>query len=205
MSRFHYVTGLLCALALWSQDAVADGTQPSFDCLKASSDAEELVCADQKLAALDRRLDTRFKAALEAARALDVGAEEATKELRATQRGWIKGRDDCWKAKDLKTCVEDAYLMREGNLVARWMLQDPAQVVSYGCDGNPANEVTVMFFDTELPSVRLEYGDSVDTGNQVRIGSGSRYVASFGRSIWVKGSEAMFAWEEGKEMACVLQ
>ena len=98
MTLSQYAAGFLCTLLLWSQAATADGTQPSFDCLKASSDAEELICADKKLAALDRRLATRFEAAMQAARAQDAGADAAAKNLRATQRGWIKGRDDCWKA-----------------------------------------------------------------------------------------------------------
>lgn len=181
---------------------LAKGTQPSFDCAKAESSAEELVCADDKLAALDRRLAKRFANAMDAAGSMDVGADDAVKTLRATQRGWIKGRDDCWKADDLRDCVMSAYLIRENELVTQWMLQEPASVVSYYCEGNRANEVVAMFFDTELPSVRLEYGDSIDSGSLVRTASGSRYEAGFGRSIWVKGSEAIFVWPEGNEMAC---
>ena len=182
--------------------ANAKGTQPSFDCSKAQSSAEELICADDKLASLDRRLAQRFGAALETVQSLDVGSEDAEKTLRATQRGWIKGRDECWKADNLRDCVMSAYLTRENELVTRWMLQSPASTVSYFCDGNRANEITAMFFDTELPSVRLEYGDSIDSGSLVRTASGSRYEATFGRSIWIKGSEAIVVWPEGNEMSC---
>lgn len=182
--------------------ANADGTQPSFDCLKASSSAEELVCADAKLAALDRRLAARFAAALDAARGIGSGSDAAVRTLRATQRGWIKGRDDCWKANDVRACVAGAYLTREGVLVAQWMLEEPAQVARYACNGNPANEVTAMFFDTENPSVRIEYGDSIDTGILVRSASGNRFEASFGRFLWTKGRDAIFAWQEADEMRC---
>ena len=176
---------------------------PSFDCTAAQSSAEKLICADADLAGLDLRLNERFAAALARAQSLDAGADEAAATLRAYQRGWISGRDECWKADDLRTCVKDAYLRREGQLVAEWLLEVPTSIVSYSCNGNPANEFTAYFFDTQLPSVRLEYGDSIDTGSLVPSASGARYSASFGRSIWTKGDQASFVWTEGTEMTCV--
>ncbi len=175
---------------------------PSFDCSAAQSKAEQMVCADPKLAALDRRLSEVYSAATDALDRLDSGSEQALNELHALQRGWIKGRDDCWKAKDARACVEAAYLRREGELVARYMLRKPTSTVSFFCDGNRANEVTVFFFDTAQPSVRIEYGDSIDTGALVPAGSGARYEASFGRSISIKGDDATFVWKEGSPMAC---
>jgi uncharacterized protein len=103
---------------------------PSFDCAKAESAAETLVCEDAGLAALDRLVADRYAAAFSVAGGLDAGAQQAVDELRAYQRGWIKGRDDCWKASDLRAsdlgaCVEAAYLRREGELVAQWLLEEP--------------------------------------------------------------------------------
>ncbi len=166
---------------------------PSFDCAKASGTVEELICADADLAALDRVLAVRYSAALDATRGLDAGAEAAQNGLRTEQRGWIKGRNECWKADDPRACVEAAYLMREGDLVARWILQEPVATTFWTC-GSPANELVTMFFDTRLPSVRFERGDTVDTGTLVPTGSGSRYAGSFGRSLWIKGDEA--TWRE---------
>ena len=197
------ITVLISSLAGDPSVTQAKGTQPSFDCAKAESSAEELICADDKLAALDRRMAQHYSAAMTAAASLDVGADEAVKETRASQRGWIKGRDDCWKADDLRDCVMASYLIRENELVTQWMLQEPASIVRYTCEGNPANEVYAMFFDTELPSVRLEYGDSIESGSLVRTASGSRYEAGQGRSIWIKGNDALVVWPEGNEMSCV--
>lgn len=178
--------------------------QPSFDCGKAESDAEVLVCEDPGLAALDVAVTDRFKAAVEVARGLDVGAQEAVETLKAMQRGWIKGRDDCWKAEDLRDCVEFSYLSREGQLVATWLLEKPTATVFWSCGDTPANEVVTMFFDTTLPSVRFERGDTIDAGSLTRTASGSKYEGSFGRSIWIKGNEATYreADPDGTEYSC---
>lgn len=179
---------------------------PSFDCASPASAAEEAICTDADLARLDRRLAARFAAALDAARGLDVGADAAVADLRAMQRGWIKGRDDCWKADDLRACVERAYLLREGDLVATWMLEEPTGTAVWTCDNSPANEVVTMFFDTELPSVRIERGDSVATGSLSRTASGARYDADFGRYIWTKGDAATYREPDpdGTIYSCVL-
>ncbi|WP_343116438.1 MliC family protein [Ostreiculturibacter nitratireducens] len=200
MLRTLPLLGVLAATPAFAQDG------PSFDCSKADSSAEDLICEDADLARLDRRLAERYAAALEAVRGLDVAATEAETELRAGQRGWIKGRNDCWKADDLRDCVERSYLRREGELVARWILEEPTGIAFWACGGNPANEVVTFFFDTELPSVRFERGDQIDTGSLVPAASGSSYEGNFGRSIWIKGDEATYREPDpdGTSYACVL-
>lgn len=200
MARTLMILGIVLAFPALAQEG------PSFDCSKAESSAEELICADPDLAALDRRVAERYAAALNAVRGLDSGAEEAEGALRAYQRGWIKGRDECWKADDLRDCVEFSYLRREGELVAEWLLEEPTGIAFWTCDGNPANEVVTYFFDTELPSVRFERGDTIDTGSLAPTGSGSRYEGSFGRSIWIKGEEATYREPDpdGASYDCVL-
>lgn len=198
MRRFLAFVLTVFAHPAFSSDA------PSFDCVKASSSAEELVCATPDLAALDVRLAERFADSIEAALGLDAGATEAEAELRATQRGWIKGRDECWKAADEEDCLRFAYLSRENELVALWMLEEPTAATVWVCDENPANEVVTMFFDTELPSVRFERGDSIDAGSLSRTASGSRYDGSFGRFIWIKGDKATYRDPDpdGTEFSC---
>jgi uncharacterized protein YecT (DUF1311 family) len=180
---------------------------PSFDCAKAESDAETLVCEDVDLAALDRLVADRYAAALAVAEGLDAGAQQAVDDLRAYQRGWITGRDDCWKAEDLRACVEAAYLRREGELVAQWLLDEPTGTAFWTCGGNPSNEVVTMFFETTLPSVRFERGDTIDTGSLSPTASGSRYDGSFGRFIWIRGNEATYREPDpdGTEYQCVLR
>ena len=77
----------------------ADTSLPTFDCSKVKGDIETLICNDSELAALDHKMDAVFKRAA----AKNTGAN--LKALAASQRGWIKGRNDCWKAQDKKQCV----------------------------------------------------------------------------------------------------
>lgn len=177
-------------------------SQPSFDCGKSSGAAERLICEDAELAALDQRLSETYRQAIATASALDAGAEDVIANLKAMQRGWIKGRNDCWKADYLRTCVESAYLDREGMLVAAWLLQAPSAIVSYSCEGNRANETTAFFFNTKRPSIRIEYGDRIKTGSLVPAASGAKYSLEFGGSFWSKDEDALFAWVEGEEQFC---
>lgn len=199
----RYLVAVFCAIAA----PVVAQEGPSFDCAKAGTSAEEMVCADADLARLDRLVADRYAAAMAAARGLDAGADEAEAELRAYQRGWIKGRDECWKADDQRACVEASYQRREAELVATWMLEEPTNTAFWTCGGNPANEVVTMFFDTDLPSLRFERGDSIDVGVLTRTASGARYDGSFGRFIWIKGNEATYRDPDpdGTEYQCVLR
>jgi len=181
---------ILCAVAAASPGM--SETSPSFDCAKAESSSETLICENAELSRLDIRVAARYAAAVETIERMDSGVSDAKQNLLAMQRGWIKGRDECWKVEDPIGCIRDAYLRREGELVAEWLLEEPTNVVFWTCDGNPANEVVTYFFDTEAPSVRFERGDSIDMGQIVRTASGSKYEGSFGRSIWIKGDEATY-------------
>lgn len=198
---------VIAVVAAFGAQPAASQDAPSFDCSKASTSAEEMVCADPELAELDRRVAKRFAEAIAAAQSLDVGAAEAEADLRAYQRGWIGGRDECWKADDQRACVAFSYLSREAELVARWMLEEPTRTAFWTCGGNPANEVVTTFYDTPLPSVRIERGDSVDVGMTSPTGSGARYDGNFGRWIWIKGNEAIYRDPDpdGSEYTCELR
>jgi uncharacterized protein len=100
----------LAALALVS---TAYAAKPSFDCAKASGKVEELICSDAELAKLDRSLSSLYSTLLK-----HTPAREQ-KQLRAEQRGWVKGRNDCWKSGDLRGCVKGEYEMRINELKDR--------------------------------------------------------------------------------------
>jgi len=95
--------------------AVASATpaHPSFDCSKASHEIEVLICHDAELAKLDRSLATLYARVLENTKASERSA------LKAEQRGWVKGRDDCWKSDDQRACVKGEYEYRMRELADR--------------------------------------------------------------------------------------
>ncbi|GGL56248.1 MliC family protein [Wenxinia marina] len=155
----------------------------------------EAICGDPDLQALTDRVAARFDAALDVTRGLGAGAEAAEAELRTLQSGWERGLRTCRTAPAPGACIEASALRRENELVTQYLLDVPETIATYACDG--AAEITAYFFDTPLPSVRLEYGDRLDTGSLVPAGSGARYEASFGTYLWIRGEEATASMELG--------
>lgn len=183
--------------ALLAAPAAAQ-TGPSFDCSKASSDVELTICADPALAALDRELAALYAYAL-------IGDDmnpERQSELIAVQRGWIKGRDECWKASDPHACVADQYRSRIVELQARYALVKATGPVFYSCDGNPANEVVVTFYATDPPTLIAERGDQVSFMTRAPAASGAKY-AGRNESFWEHQGEATVVWGyEAPRMRC---
>ncbi len=186
-------------LALAAGPAQAQG--PTFDCAKAQGQVEQLICKDQGLAALDRTLDEVYKAALAKAR------DGVPQLLRTEQRGWVKGRNECWKvptfltaswqAKDLRECVEGTYRLRISELQATMRLLPPKGPVFFACENNPANEIVATFFASDPPTARLERGDQTVTVWLVPAGSGSRYEGQ-NVEFWTKGAEATVTWLDAR-------
>jgi uncharacterized protein len=172
---------------------------PSFNCEAASTSAEELVCSDPELAVLDRRLQERFSAAVTAA---EARLPAALPDLRAMQRGWVKGRDDCWKGRDLRDCVEFNYLHREAQLVAAWSLDEPVWVITYDCAEAP--EVRVSFYETELTSIRIERGAETDVAVTDPSAENAQFWSDLGSMLLVDGDDAWLQWLGGSEEACTL-
>lgn len=83
---------------------------PAFDCSKAQGSIEELICGSAELARLDRHLNTAYAERLAAV----TPAEK--RNLRAEQRGWIKGRNECWKSSDPYQCAVGTYTDRIAEL-----------------------------------------------------------------------------------------
>lgn len=170
---------------------------PSFDCGRAEAGSiETQVCASPELAALDRQLAEVYAAARAKAK------NEHPPTLAAEQRGWIKGRNDCWKADDKPTCVRDAYRLRIAELQARYRLLPGRGPVFYVCDGQPANEVVATFFATDPPSAVVERGDRTSMMFLQPAASGARYAGGNG-SLWEHQGQARVVWGHGApEMTC---
>lgn len=161
---------------------------PSFDCGKAEKGSvEEIICNDPTLSELDVKMAKVYKEAEKKA------ANEKPPVLKAEQRGWIKGRDECWKSQDEKECIKENYLLRIAELQARYQLIESKGPVYYGCDGNPKNEVVITFYETDPPTLVAEYGDSTSLMYLNPSGSGSMYEGR-NETVWIKGKEARVKW-----------
>jgi uncharacterized protein len=188
-------------LVVWSGVAAASADGPSFDCAKADGAVEEMICTDPELATLDRQLAEVYGQAVAAIEALDAPGDSLA-ELRSYQRGWIKGRNECWKADDQQACVAAAYEQRIATLQTEWNLVQHGEPVFYTCNDNPADEIVATFYEAALPTVRLERGDTTEIGLQQPAASGARYAAPFGIVFWIKGQEAQVTWPEGTSFTC---
>jgi len=172
-------------------DEGATARGPSYACDKVRRGSiEAIICKDAVLSALDRDLSRVYSAASRKAK------NEHPPVLRAEQRGWIKGRNECWKSGDKRRCVLDAYQRRIAELQARYQLVPGKGPVRFICEGNPANEVVTTFFRTTPPTLIAERGDSVSLMYLQPSGSGSKYR---GRNeiFWEHLGEALITWGYG--------
>jgi len=86
--------------------SVAQAAQPSFKCGKGLHEVEALICQDAELARLDNDLASLYKTLLKNT------PQAQQRALKAEQSGWVKGRNDCWKADDKKACIRGEYESR---------------------------------------------------------------------------------------------
>jgi uncharacterized protein len=158
-----------------------------------------MVCSDATLARLDLTLSKVY------AKALAGAVDEHPPRLRAEQRGWIKGRDDCWKSDDARACVDRSYRRRIAELQARYRLVQATGPVRYACDGNPANAIVATYFATDPPTLIAERGDRTSVMFGEATGSGAKYVGR-NEQLWEHQGDAAVRWGDGQpELHCIRQ
>lgn len=192
---FAVSSSLAIAHAAASESSKHPG--PSFSCTRAKpSSTEALICADAGLSALDRKLAAVYAAASRKA------TNESPPGLKAEQRGWIQGRDDCWKRPEQHTCVRDEYVRRIAELQARYRLVPGTVPVFFACNDNPADEIVATYFKTTPPTLIAERGDSVSLMFLQPSASGARYQGR-NETLWEHQGEALVTWGPGaSEMRC---
>lgn len=105
----------------------------SFDCAKAQSEVEKLICADAELSKLDEDLAAAYT------KALKVDGKAAS--VRRAQKQWVKERNACVDS----ACVKNAYQSRARTLAqstqntpgiealyGKWEAGDRAGIAIYG-------------------------------------------------------------------------
>ena len=169
----------------------------SFDCSKAAAGSiEALVCSTPALSTKDEQLAKVYKQATAKAK----GKQAAT--LKAEQRGWLKGRDECWKADDKTQCVTDNYQQRIAELQARYALLPGKGPFTFRCDGKPASKLTATFYPTEPATLLATFADSTSLMYAQPAASGSKYQGR-NESFWEHQGVAKVVWGYGApEVAC---
>ena len=170
---------------------------PSYDCANVKPGAiEAMICEDKALSALDLNLSVVYDSAR-----IKAGNEHPPR-LKAEQRGWTKGRDDCWKSDDVGACLRIEYQRRIAELQARYRLVPGIGPFYYECEGKPASEVSVMFFKTDPPTLIAERGDSVSLMYQQSGGSGLKYLGR-NETLWEQQAKTIITWGYGApELHC---
>lgn len=135
----------------------------SFDCGRARGQAQELVCGDSSLAAMDR----------EVARLAGLSAEPAG------QADYALERDNCWKADELRQCVMAAAMteihrLRQGLDMDRDGAGPSAGPLDYNCRGI-TGLVRATFVNAQPGAVALEWGGQVIAIDEVTPAPGAEY------------------------------
>ena len=105
--NFKYMLLSFVSLLMFSNEISAQ-TVPSFDCAKATSEVEKLICSDDELAKLDVELNYWYNSAIEMQRAANIGYGAQ----KSSQNEWIKRRNklECNpKITDKKKCLVSLY------------------------------------------------------------------------------------------------
>jgi len=133
-------------------NAAASG--PSFDCARVRHGSmAQWVCEIPALAARDRELARVYEQARQRVQG------EAARRLAAEQRGWIRGRDDCWKSDDVQRCLDDTYRRRTAELQVLHRLVAARAALNLTCAGSngaPATAFILRTFDTDPPAAWIE-------------------------------------------------
>ena len=168
--------------------------QASFDCGRANGQAQELVCADANLAAMDREVSRLAGLAAEPAAAAD----------------WAQQRDDCWKSDELRQCVMATAMLkihqlRQGSEVARASDGLSVGPVAYACKGI-AGPVLATFVNSDPGAVALEWGGQGIAIDHVSAASGANYQGRWNGQpygFWSKGKEATLTVAGKGDLQCV--
>ena len=170
---------------------------PSFSCQdKALNTVEKQICQSKVLSNLDVKMKTVFEKALK-----KVILEES-RELKAEQRGWIKGRDDCWKSEPAHLCIAQRYQYRIAELQVEYQLIDALGPMFYVCDGRPLDEIIVTFYSTEPPSILAERAGQVSFMLLQETASGAKYQGP-NETFWEHQGQASVIWgADSSTMTC---
>ncbi|MCA1930757.1 lysozyme inhibitor LprI family protein [Rheinheimera sp.] len=147
---------LIVAILLATAQLQAATTANQINCqAKDLGTVDQLICSDKELLKQDQQLAEVYQ------QALSKAAYEKPAVLKAEQRGWVKGKAECWKEEDKKGCASTLYIQRIAELQARYELMQASKKLLLSCDNNPANEISLRYYPTSPATLIADYGDQV--------------------------------------------
>jgi uncharacterized protein len=178
--------------------AAAFAQTPSFDCAKASAEAEQMICRDGALSALDQRLAAVYNEALR------QQSPDSSSWFRAEQLGWVRKRNSCSSSSGQRACIENVYMQRIAEIQAQARLVDSRGPFTFQCTGSSgeSDSIIATFFETNPAVAILERGGRSVIAFQTLSASGARYEA-LDVLFWDKGGNAQATWL-GTDLRCVV-
>jgi uncharacterized protein len=193
IARIAFILAGCGAFSLHAVAAFA-ATAGSVDCATASGSVDAVICGDDALAALDRKLVDVYAAAAKSA------APDQRNRLFAEQQSWLGDRARCTGAQDKVACMKELYTLRVADLQATFKLVKSRGPFRFACGKGPNDFMTAQYFETDPPSARFFHDGRTVTAYAARSGSGSRYEnANVG--YWEHQGEAAVVWF-GRKMTC---
>jgi uncharacterized protein len=187
---------VLCLVAAPAAAGTASRVRPTFDCAQAKAAVETLICRDEALAQLDRRLDRVYD------RALKAWSSDESALQQPRRRDWVRKRDECEKAADVRACVEESYRTRIVEVqIASRQVKGPT-VAGYSCAGEERPFSAAYYADTSPPAAVITHGDERVVAFVAASGSGARYTAE-NVELWEHQGKASIDWF-GQKLECAV-
>jgi uncharacterized protein len=185
----------LLLVLLWSAEGLAVTPLPAIDCQHSDLGAiETMICQDAELGQLERQMTALYQ------QLLPQAALQQPSLFNAEQRGWQKGRNDCWKETAPKTCVLAQYQRRTAELQAMYRLVDTLGPVTWRClqqaatdPGRADGEVLVTFFKTTPETLLAERGDQQSL-MFLQPDDKKRLFVGRNESLEFKSQQALLIW-----------
>jgi len=210
MSKIRILTLLALgatALALSACVRPTWAASPSFNCAKADGRAEELICGDKELASMDVEATRLFRLVRDRAKR----PEGEKKALNDDHTRWLKVRDECWIAGDIRTCILASYAVRIHSL--RQHHAEARASDDTGITRGPfelrckdlKQPVQATYIRSDPPVSTVQLPDSMHVG----IGAGKRYVerGTDGEelAVWTLDSDPVLKLANGAKYRCVMK
>lgn len=198
--RRSFAAAFVVALTLGFAAAGAAATTPSFDCKHRLNDAQKLICGDDTLAALDRKLGEVFSQA-----AQSLPRDKTVAYFVAEQRDWVQSRDGCPTTRNPVSCLSSVYRTRIAELQGKYHMVPSRGPFRFACDGSPPQEFVVTWYETDPPSGILASARGQTTMFERPSGSGTRYVGDDVAFAEHQGTATVVFGTTAQELTCTLE